>query len=109
MTRKYATEPWVAEWSTITNGGPKCGWHVFNPETVDVDGIVCDIPDGADAECNARLIAEAPAMSALLGTVARLTPYSIDSSDDCLEDACVTLNRLIEEANALLSRIEEEF
>jgi hypothetical protein len=59
---QHTPGPWEAQWSTRTNGGPKQGWHVFNRETVDVDGIVCDLPDGNDADANARLIAEAPAM-----------------------------------------------
>ena len=35
-------------------------------------------------------------------TVANFTPYSIDSSDDQLEDAIATLNRLIDEAKTLV-------
>ncbi len=34
----------------------------------------------------------------LVNTIAEMTPVSIDSSDDVLEDCVATINRLIEEA-----------
>lgn len=41
-----------------------------------------------------------PAMTSeqFIRTIARMVPYSIDSSDDILDDAVATLNRLIHEA-----------
>ena len=88
---------WEAQWSTRTNGGPKQGWHVFNRETVDVDGIVCDLADGNEAEANARLIAEAPAMLDALRWVSDFLAVKLDQGQACI---------LEDEVNAILSRID---
>ena len=37
----------------------------------------------------------------IINTIARMTPYRIGWSDDKLDDAVATLNRLIEEAQAV--------
>lgn len=39
----------------------------------------------------------------LIGTISRMIPYSIDSSDDVLEDAVATVNSLIAKARALVN------
>jgi hypothetical protein len=40
----------------------------------------------------------------LVQQIARMTRYSIDSSDDMLDDCVATMNRLIQEAKLIVSR-----
>ena len=111
---QHTPRPWEAQWSTRTNGGPKQGWHVFNRETVDVDGIVCDVPDGPDAERHAHILAEAPAMLAFTGrALAWLTGEIGGLVDEEIESAIAQerqptdeaiRERLASEARAILAK-----
>jgi len=73
----------------------------------------CEVPAGQcpDEECGALCyLAEPPEwtlsgrfekMNGFAEQVARMSPYSIDSSDDKLEDAVATMNRLIADSRKL--------
>lgn len=78
---KHTPGPWQAEWSTregYHESGIK-GWHVFAPAD-ETGGVICDIPDdSSNRMANAELIADAPAMLAILRTIHRFG-LSIDAS-----------------------------
>lgn len=58
---KHTPGPWQAEWSTREAGKEAKGWHVFNEDDVDYNGVIADCPDcNENSEANARLIAAAP-------------------------------------------------
>lgn len=56
-----------------------------------------------DREEYARLFAASPEMLQMLQTMARMDFYSIDCSDDAIEDAFLTMNELIRKARHLTS------
>lgn len=71
-------------------------------QAIMVDPVAIILGHGQTPSDNAKLIAAAPQMLALIQTIARMDPYSIDSSDDMLEDAVSTMNSLIQSARALI-------
>lgn len=102
-------EGWDAQDEALANPAPSTPspWTIkvtefAGAQAIMVDPVAIVLGHGQTAEANARLIAAAPQMLALLQTIARMDPYSIDSSDDQLEDAVSTMNSLIHSARALI-------
>jgi hypothetical protein len=66
---QHTPGPWEYNWSTRPNNGPKQGWFVESSNASDyvAYGAIAELPDGRDnTEANARLIAVAPELLALL-------------------------------------------
>jgi hypothetical protein len=89
--QKHTPAPWTVTTTQFAGG-----------EAIYVEPVAIVLGHGQTPAANAKVIAAAPQMLAMLQSIAGMTTYTIDSSDDALEDAVATMNSLIDNARQFL-------
>lgn len=104
--------PWLVDWSTRTNGGPKQGWFIQSHQVFDQEayGPIAELPDGRDeTEANAAHIVKCVnAHEELVGALRNLVTLVNTMRDTDEEIEGIAWYEAGERAESILARLSNE-